>query len=368
MNSRWTLLIAAVLSLPLVTSQVSQTPAEPYVVSAFNASTAHGSPAADSRPARYSVSVVDYAWFDSGRGRTIPARVYYPDDNSERFPVIIFSTGLGRSKDDCSYLGRHWASCGYVAVHVQHKGSDNDAQRGLRPKKELQQAFYDPSNIRNRPMDVIFVINQLDQLSHDGSPVGGRLDLDRIGVSGHDFGAQTAMALAGQVLPGQIAFAEHRVKAVVAMSAPVPLGTSPLAVGLRRHFTALFVHHGHGRQQHRCHDHRAAAPAAVRLFGRGRSISGHLLRRRSFDVLGRRPRCGVSAADRRVFDGLLGRLFEGRRSGEGVAGRGGNQDPSRIDRLGRKEAPRRRQAGSNGQIRRLTTRSLGLRSLCAASG
>ena len=142
--------------------------------------------------------------------------------------MIIFSTGLGRSKDDCSYLGRHWASCGYVAVHVQHKGSDNEAARGLRTKKELHQAFYDPSNIRNRPIDIIFVIDQLDQLSREGSPVGSRLDMDRIGVSGHDFGAQTAMAIAGQVLPGRIAFAEHRVKAVVAMSAPVPLGQVPL--------------------------------------------------------------------------------------------------------------------------------------------
>jgi dienelactone hydrolase len=227
-NSRWTVLVVAILGLPLVTTRGSQVMADSYVVSAFHGAAAPGSSAAESRPTRHAISVVDYSWFDSGRGRTIPARVYYPDDSSERCPVIIFSTGLGRSKDDCSYLGRHWASCGYVAVHVQHKGSDNDAARGLRTKKELQQAFYAPNNIRNRPMDIIFVINQLDQLSHDGSPVGNCLDLDRIGVSGHDFGAQTAMALAGQVLPGQIAFAEHRVKAVVAMSAPVPLGQVPL--------------------------------------------------------------------------------------------------------------------------------------------
>jgi predicted dienelactone hydrolase len=56
------------------------------------------------------------------------------------------------------------------------------------------------------------------------------LDMTRIGVSGHDFGAQTVLALAGQVLPGRIAFAEPRVKAVVAMSAPVPLGQVPLSL------------------------------------------------------------------------------------------------------------------------------------------
>ena len=64
---------------------------------------------------------------------------------SEQFPVIVFSTGLGRSRDDCAYLGRHWASCGYVSVHVQHKGSDEEVRQGsLRPRKELQRAFYAP--------------------------------------------------------------------------------------------------------------------------------------------------------------------------------------------------------------------------------
>jgi predicted dienelactone hydrolase len=54
--------------------------------------------------------------------------------------------------------------------------------------------------------------------------------MSRIGVAGHDFGAQTVLGLAGQVLPGQIAFDEPRVKAIVAMSSPVPLGKVPLDV------------------------------------------------------------------------------------------------------------------------------------------
>jgi dienelactone hydrolase len=231
MNSRLHLMAAVLLSLPFVAAQSPWAMADPYAVAAFHGSTAHGSPSPDARPTRYSVSVTDYAWFDSQRGRAVPARVYCPSGSSERFPAIVFSTGLGRSRDDCAYLGRHWASCGYVAVHVQHKGSDNDARQGsLRPRKELQREFYDPQNIRNRPLDAIFVIDQLERLLRDGSPVGDRLDLDRIGVAGHDFGAQTAMALAGQVLPGQLAFAEPRVRAVVAMSAPVPLGQVPLDV------------------------------------------------------------------------------------------------------------------------------------------
>ena len=231
MNARLALIVALFPILPLVAVQAVRAEATSYSVSAFHTAAAHGSPSPDARPTRYAVSVADHAWFDSQRGRAVPARVYYPSVSSEQFPVIVFSTGLGRSRDDCAYLGRHWASCGYVAVHVQHKGSDSDVRQGsMRPRKDLQRAFYDPRNVRNRPLDIMFVIDQLEQLHRDGTAVGERMDLDRIGVAGHDFGAQTAMALAGQVLPGQLAFAEPRVRAVVAMSAPVPLGQVPLDV------------------------------------------------------------------------------------------------------------------------------------------
>ncbi len=181
-------------------------------------------------PARYGVSISDATWIDAARGRAIPLRIYYPADSTERWPTIVFSTGLGRSREDCAYLGRHWAACGFAAVFVQHPGSDDAAGRGLRPRKELQRAFYDPGNIRNRPLDILFVLDRLEQLARDGSPLGRRLDLARVGAAGHDFGSQTVLALAGGVLPSRLAFDEPRLRAVVAMSSPVPLGQIPLEV------------------------------------------------------------------------------------------------------------------------------------------
>lgn len=178
--------------------------------------------------ARYAAAMSDVSWFDASRSRTIPVRIYYPNSNSQRFPVIVFSTGLGRSREDCGYLGRHWAECGYVSAFVQHPGSD-ESQRGLRPKKDLQRAFYNPNNVRNRPLDVIFVLDRLEQMAREGSSPGDRFDMRRIGAAGHDFGSQTVLTLAGQVLPGQVAFREPRVKAVLAMSSPVPTGEMPLS-------------------------------------------------------------------------------------------------------------------------------------------
>ena len=201
---------------------------------------------AEPSSAQYAVSVADVTWNDAARDRSLPVRVYSPATSSsvavgdaERFPVIVFSTGLGRSRTDCAYLGHHWAGCGYVSVFVQHPGSDKDA-RGLRPRKDLQRAFYSPDNTRNRPLDIIAVLDRLEKLSHGTTTVGRHLDMTRVGASGHDFGSQTVLALAGQVLPGQLLFDEHRVKAVVAMSSPVPLGQVPLDVAYRNVSLPIF--------------------------------------------------------------------------------------------------------------------------------
>jgi dienelactone hydrolase len=211
----WILPAAIVLSL----TQTSVIATEAYSFKTIDA------------PSPYAIAWLDHSWHDAVRNRNVPARIYYPTNGSEKesFPLIVFSTGLGRSRDDCAYLGRHWARCGYVAVHVQHIGSDEAARQGtLRPLKELQKAFYSQQNIQNRPMDIIFVIHQIEAMQREGATPAKQCDVMRIGVAGHDFGAQTVLGLVGQVLPGQIAFDEPRVKAVLAMSSPVPLGQVPL--------------------------------------------------------------------------------------------------------------------------------------------
>jgi len=173
------------------------------------------------------VHAAAFRWHDPARNRTVPATLYYPEGEDTGLPVVIFSHGLGRSRHACAYLGRFWARHGYVSVHVEHAGSNEAVWRGtLRPKQHLRQAFYSPANRRNRALDVRFAIDRLVELKQDDTPPGRRLDLERIGVVGHDFGAQTALALAGAVLPGRVSYPDPRIKAVVAMSTPVPEGLS----------------------------------------------------------------------------------------------------------------------------------------------
>ena len=126
------------------------------------------------------------------------------------------------------YLGRHWASHGYVSLHVQHEGSDTDVwKKANRPEESLRRAAADVSNAVNRPKDVSFAIDQIIKAGRDQTALRGRIDAERIGVSGHSFGAYTALAVAGQSFSGplggkQWSFVDHRVRAAVVMSAPAP--------------------------------------------------------------------------------------------------------------------------------------------------
>ena len=182
-----------------------------------------------------SVAVIRAEWPDAKRSRTVPVKIYYPPAGSGPFPVIIFSHGLGGSREGYEYLGCHWAARGYVSVHLQHPGSDAAVWQDTPVTNlmaSLRQSAASLDNAANRPADVSFAIDRLEQLDRESSPLKNRLDLARLGVAGHSFGAFTTLAVAGQVFIGpggrEISYGDPRVKAAVAMSAPVPVRKSTL--------------------------------------------------------------------------------------------------------------------------------------------
>jgi predicted dienelactone hydrolase len=176
------------------------------------------------------VSELKLDWHDSARDRPVPVKLYFPKDGAGPFPIIIFSHGLGGSRDNYSYLGKHWAGCGYVSVHVQHLGSDDGVWRDVslaERAKALQKAAMNISNAMNRPLDAQFAMDQMVKLNADStSPLKGRLDVQAFAIAGHSFGGFTTLALAGQtfMLPlGRTKrYDEPRLKAAIQMSAPAP--------------------------------------------------------------------------------------------------------------------------------------------------
>jgi predicted dienelactone hydrolase len=163
---------------------------------------------------------------DADRDRQLPIRVYLPA-NEAAAPVVLFSHGLGGSRDNSAYLGKHWAGRGYVAVFMQHPGSDESVWRNA-PAAQRLAAMRQAANAENftlRVEDVPAVIDQLEQWNIDAShPLGGRIDAQRIGMSGHSFGAVTTQAVSGQHFFGRDRFTDSRIKAALLMSPSVPRG------------------------------------------------------------------------------------------------------------------------------------------------
>lgn len=162
---------------------------------------------------------------DAKRTRDIPIRVYLPKDKGSA-PVVLFSHGLGGSREMGPYLGNHWAARGYVAVFLQHPGSDDSvwkAQEGMAEKMAALKKAANAENLLLRLGDVPAVLDQLDVwCKESGHVLAGRLDLKRVGMSGHSFGAMTTQGVSGQTPALGKSFTDPRIKAAVIMSPHAP--------------------------------------------------------------------------------------------------------------------------------------------------
>jgi predicted dienelactone hydrolase len=160
---------------------------------------------------------------DTARDRTIPVRAYLPAEKKE-VPVVLFSHGLGGSRDNNPYLGEHWAKRGYVVVFMQHIGSDASVWKdvaALERMTAMRQAA-SAKNYIDRTQDVPAVLDSLAKWNAEkGHVLHGRMDLEKVGMSGHSFGAQTTQVMAGQSA-GRISLRDARVDAAVMMSPSPP--------------------------------------------------------------------------------------------------------------------------------------------------
>lgn len=157
--------------------------------------------------------------------RNIPVLIYVPASTNPA-PVVLFSHGLGGSRTGSAYLGEHWAAHGYVAVFIQHPGSDDSVWKDETPRSRMKAMNKAASgeNFMLRVKDVPAVLDQLGKWNvTPGHVLSGRLDLDHIGMSGHSFGAITTQAVSGQSFGfGKSSFTDQRIKAAVAFSPNSP--------------------------------------------------------------------------------------------------------------------------------------------------
>ncbi len=166
--------------------------------------------------------------------RSVPIRIDLPAANMSA-PVVLFSHGLGGSREANPSMGQHWAARGYVAVFLQHPGSDSSVWKDV-PLRERMTAMRDAATAKNLLLRCDDVRATLDQLGTwnrtEGHPLFGRCDLEQIGMSGHSFGAQTTQAVAGQKFPMGVSKLDDRIDAAVIFSPGSPaMGSKSQAFG-----------------------------------------------------------------------------------------------------------------------------------------
>ncbi|NJL83535.1 MAG: hypothetical protein HC890_12350 [Chloroflexaceae bacterium] len=90
----------------------------------------------------------------------------------------------------------HLASHGYLVAVPQHPGSDSIwLEKFL---TGLVKDVFDVNDFINRPLDITFVLDELER--RNASLFDNRLNLDSVGLFGHSFGGYTALAVAGATI------------------------------------------------------------------------------------------------------------------------------------------------------------------------
>jgi predicted dienelactone hydrolase len=165
--------------------------------------------------------VKNFDWFDSQRQRRVPAKLYLPATNATMgsVPLVVFSHGIGGSREGYSYLGRYFAAHGFASLHVQHVGSDRQLWFGnpFALTARLGAAAQD-SEALHRVQDLRYSLDKVLATQE-----GALFDTRRIAAAGHSYGANTTMLIAGAQVeqPGRkLSLRDPRISAAILISAP----------------------------------------------------------------------------------------------------------------------------------------------------
>jgi predicted dienelactone hydrolase len=177
-----------------------------------------------------SVATEDETWTDSRRQRDVPVRIRWPANTfpvpAGGHPVVLFSHGLGGTRDGGSVWGEAWVAAGFVVVHLQHPGSDLAAVRAVADsfadRAGLRRAA-SPQQLLARLQDVRFALDELARRQRAGVGRWATARPDAVGMSGHSFGAHTTLGIAGQSYPGFAGMTEPRLAGFIAFSPSLPV-------------------------------------------------------------------------------------------------------------------------------------------------
>lgn len=129
------------------------------------------------------VGFTDYYSFDTD--------VYLPQNQAKPAPVAILTHGFVSGRSHFKYLAEHLASHGYIVLVPEHIGSDNKYKEAfLRGEISVDVS---PIEYYSRPLDITFLLNKIEQQKD----FQGLINWEQVGILGHSFGGNTALAIAG---------------------------------------------------------------------------------------------------------------------------------------------------------------------------
>ncbi len=108
-----------------------------------------------------------------------------PDPSGGPYPLIIISHGYPGNRYLLSDLGENLASKGYVTVSIDHTDSTYSDQGAF------------ASTLLNRPLDQLFVLDEMARLNGEDGFLKGLVNADDTGLIGYSMGAYGAVNVIG---------------------------------------------------------------------------------------------------------------------------------------------------------------------------
>ncbi|MBK9446262.1 MAG: hypothetical protein IPO00_09290 [Betaproteobacteria bacterium] len=177
-----------------------------------------------SQPGPFAVDISNGEWQDTGCNRRLPWRRYQAQtfDGAPLAPAlrVLYSHGLGGScASGADWLG-HWASWGITAIAIQHPGTDEAALASGSPLalRHLLRTAVDATQLANRQHDLLFALERIAE----EAPAA-------LGISGHSYGAVSALRLIGERRGRDDLPADPQIKAAILFSPSARGGSLPLA-------------------------------------------------------------------------------------------------------------------------------------------
>ncbi len=139
---------------------------------------------------------------DASRDRNVPLTFHLPEEKDAR-PLVLVSHGGAGSRHGMHALASEIARRGYVALCLEHVTSNTDDIRrrmrsqGIGFREALIECGDDMIPRKKRPLDVRFAIDLAEKWNREDDRFKGRIDLSKIAILGHSYGAYTAMVCCG---------------------------------------------------------------------------------------------------------------------------------------------------------------------------